>query len=113
MADPVTLTMPADCTLRNALSLQGALLAALDGAAGLVLDCAAIERVDVTFVQLVVAAARSSAGRGIRVDLSNRPDAVETAFRRAGFAPRAPFEAESGTASHTASASPPPAIPAH
>ncbi|MCJ2091863.1 STAS domain-containing protein [Methylobacterium sp. J-072] len=92
MAEPVTLTMPPDCTLRTAQALQADLLAALDGASGLALDCAAIETVDVTFVQLVVAAARSAAPRGVTLDLINLPDIVAAAFRRAGFAPHAPFE---------------------
>ncbi|MCJ2127071.1 STAS domain-containing protein [Methylobacterium sp. J-077] len=95
MAEPVTLTMPPDCTLRTAQALRADLLAALDGASGLALDCAAIETVDVTFVQLVVAAAKSAASRGTNLDLINRPDAVTAAFRRAGIAPQPPFEAAS------------------
>lgn len=93
MAEHVTLTMPADCTLRTAQALQGDLLAAVEGGSRLVLDCAAIERVDVTFVQLVVAAARTAGRRGLALDLTNLPDTVAAAFRRAGIAPHAPFDA--------------------
>ncbi len=93
MAEPVTLTMPPDCTLRTAQALRADLLAALNGAAGLVLDCAALETVDVTFVQLVVVAAASAAARGATLDLTNLPDAAAAAFRRAGLAPRPPFAA--------------------
>ncbi|MCJ2117922.1 STAS domain-containing protein [Methylobacterium sp. J-001] len=93
MAEPVTFTMPSDCTLRTAQALRTDLLAALEGAAGLVLDCAAIEAVDVTFVQIVVAAAKAAAARGAPLDLTNLPDAAAAAFRRAGLAPHAPFAA--------------------
>lgn len=92
MAETLTLTMPAVCTLRTAQALRGDLLAALERASGLVLDCTAIETVDVTFVQLVVTAARSTASRGITLDLTNLTDPVAAAFRRAGFEPHTPFE---------------------
>lgn len=98
MAEPATLTLPPECTLRTAQALQADLLAALDGAPGLLLDCAAVEKVDVTFVQLVVTAAKSAGARGATLDLTNPPDAVAAAFRRAGFTPHAPFAADSASA---------------
>ena len=91
MSDRLIVKMPPDCDLRSARALQGDLLAALDRASDVGLDCAAIERVDITFVQLVAAAARSSARRGAAIDLINLTERVESAFRRAGFTPHAPF----------------------
>jgi len=93
MAEHLTLTMPADCTLRTAQALQDDVLAAIEGGSRLVLDCAAIERTDITFVQLVAAAARTAGRRGLTLDLTNLPYPVVTAFRRAGIAPHAPFDA--------------------
>ncbi|MCJ2072558.1 STAS domain-containing protein [Methylobacterium sp. J-030] len=95
MVEPLTLPMPAECTLRTARAFKEDLSAALDGATVVLLDCAAIEHVDITFVQLVVAAARSSGRRGVTLDLTSPPKAVADAFRRAGFLPHHPFESAS------------------
>lgn len=86
MPEPVTLTMPAACDLRAVRSLQAAMLAALDRGADVTLDCAAVERADVAFVQLVAAAGQSAARRGARLGLANRSAAVATAWARAGVA---------------------------
>jgi phospholipid transport system transporter-binding protein len=46
----------------------------------------------------VVAAAKSAGARGATLDLTNPPDAVAAAFRRAGFTPHAPFAADTASA---------------
>lgn len=48
-------------------------------------DLAGVESVDVTFVQLLVAAFRTAAGRGLAMRLTAVPAHVAASFQRAGF----------------------------
>ncbi|MCJ2088599.1 STAS domain-containing protein [Methylobacterium sp. E-005] len=82
--------MPAQCDLRSVQSLRGEMLAALDAGSALTLDCAAVERADMAFLQLVLAAGRSAARRGATLALTNRTGGLDVAFRRAGLDPSAP-----------------------
>jgi two-component system chemotaxis sensor kinase CheA len=66
------------------------MLAALDGAAAVTLDCADVERADMAFVQLVLAAGMSAARRGVSLALTNRTAGLDVAFCRAGLDPSAP-----------------------
>lgn len=91
MSEAPALTLAPDCTIRTVRSLQDTLAAALAGAAHLTLDCAAVERADITFVQIVLAADKAARRRGAGVALVNVPPAVASAFRRAAIAlPSAP-----------------------
>jgi len=82
--------MPAQCDLRSVQPLRDKMLAALGGNSPVTLDCAAVERADVAFVQLVLAAGRSAARRGATLALTNRTAGLDVAFRRAGLDPSAP-----------------------
>ncbi|MGU3383701.1 STAS domain-containing protein [Methylobacterium sp. D53M] len=85
MSEAPVLTLGPDCTIRTVRALQDTLAAALAGGARLTLDCAAVERADVTFVQIVLAADRTARGRAAGIALVNVPPAVEAAFRRAAI----------------------------
>nr|WP_280140974.1 STAS domain-containing protein [Methylobacterium phyllostachyos] len=82
--------MPAQCDLRSVQQLRDEMLAAFGGDSPVTLDCTAVERADVAFVQLVLAAERSAARRGATLTLTNRTTGLDIAFRRAGLDPSAP-----------------------
>ena len=65
------------------------MLAALNGTTAVTLDCGAVERADMAFVQLVLSAGRSAARRGSSLALANRTPGLDVAFHRAGFDPSA------------------------
>ena len=75
-----------DCTIRTARSLQGEMIAALVDATALTLDCARIERADVSFVQLVLSAAESAKRHAKDFAVVNVSPAAEAAFGRSGVA---------------------------
>lgn len=91
MSESRTLRMPAQCDLRSVRTLRGEMLAALDREPEVALDCAAVERADMAFVQLVLAAGRSAARRGVTLVLTNRTAGLDAAYRRAGLDPSAPL----------------------
>jgi phospholipid transport system transporter-binding protein len=91
MSEHITLEMPEACDLRTVRSIRDDLVAALQRGLSVALDCAAVARTDIAFVQLVVAAGRSAARRGVTVTLAGVTPSLETAFRRAGFDPLAPL----------------------
>ncbi len=75
-------------TMRRADELLGLLRAAVAQHDWLQLDCAAAEEVDLTFLQLLIAARASAAATGRRVTLSAPPAGVlAEALARAGFVP--------------------------
>lgn len=90
MSEVRTLRMPAHCDLRSVQSLRDEMLAALDDTTAVTLDCGAVERADMAFVQLVLSAGRSAARRGSSLALANRTPGLDVAFHRAGFDPSAP-----------------------
>jgi phospholipid transport system transporter-binding protein len=90
MSEPCTLTMPAQCDVRSVRALRDAMLAALDRASEVTLDCATVERADMAFVQLVLAAGQSAARRGATLVLTNRTAGLDAAYRRAGLDPSEP-----------------------
>ena len=84
MSQSYTLALGPDCTIRTIRSLRGEMIAAFQHADTLALDCAQVEQVDVTFVQLTVSAAKTSRRQASKLRLINMPQAVEAAFQRAG-----------------------------
>ncbi|CAO4162683.1 STAS domain-containing protein [Methylorubrum populi] len=86
MSDPITLPLASDCSLRTVKPLQADLITALAGGEVVVLDCARVERADIAFVQLVLAASGTAERSGKRIGLSNMPAPVAAAFQRAGVA---------------------------
>ncbi|KMO11545.1 STAS domain-containing protein [Methylobacterium platani] len=85
MPDHLTVTMPGDCTVRTIRTRHGEIAAALAATANLALDCTAVERADIAFVQLVLAAAGTAERQSRRLTLTGAPDVVRGAFARAGL----------------------------
>ncbi|APT33565.1 hypothetical protein MCBMB27_04274 [Methylobacterium phyllosphaerae] len=86
MSEASVLTLESDCTIRTVRSLQGVLATALAGATRVTLDCAAVERADITFVQIVLAADKAAQRQATEIALANVPPAVSGAFQRAAIA---------------------------
>lgn len=82
--------------LADALSFQQALAAGLCGGTEVQLDMQDVTAVDVTTLQLLVAAGREAIGPGPRI-LLRASDAVRAAFRMSGFSqlPELGFERQS------------------
>lgn len=87
MPDPYSLRLSGDCGLRTIRILHEAVSAALATSADVEIDCADCDHTDVSFVQLMVAAAKTAERTGARLRLTNMPDAGRTAFARAGLTP--------------------------
>ncbi|RVU21719.1 STAS domain-containing protein [Methylobacterium oryzihabitans] len=85
MSEPRHIALPADCNLRTIRALHGEIAAALAGASDLTLDGAAVERADVTFVQLIAATVRTAERRLVRVSLVAMSEAACAALARAGL----------------------------
>lgn len=85
-SDVVSLPLVGDLTVRQAAALHARLIEALAGARHLMLDCAAAERVDLTFLQLVLAARANARAQGGDLTLSSPSSAVTEAACRAGLA---------------------------
>lgn len=81
------LTLPDDCSIRTIRSLHDEVGAAFSTTTDLTLDCTDVTRVDIAFVQLVVSAAGTANRQAKQFRLTNMPEAVATAFRRAGVSP--------------------------
>lgn len=79
--------MTSDCTIRSIDAAYRSVRDAVRRAAAddvLSIDCAAIEQVDVTFVQLLVSAAKTSSARRLRLALHAPPTCVQDALSRSG-----------------------------
>lgn len=80
LACPETLSPTALAALRRAL------LAALSGCRGVVLDLSAVRKADVFALQLLVSAATSARAAGVEFRLQNLPGMLQGLARDAGFA---------------------------
>lgn len=87
MTDQSVLVLPGDCGVRAIRSLHAEVVAALEVATDLRLDCADVAHADVAFVQLVLAAAGTAARQAKTAALANPSQIVLSAFARAGLAP--------------------------
>ncbi len=75
-----------DVTVRECESIRNQLSVALESGVSLVLDCAAITRVDLTFIQLLLAARKSAAAAGVALTLRHPTAGVlAEALARAGI----------------------------
>ena len=73
------------CSLAGVEAHRQDLLRALDADGPIVLDLSEVDTVDVSFVQLLVSAARTVAKRNGSLAAVNVPDAVAASFRAAGI----------------------------
>lgn len=81
-------TMAPDCTIRSIEAACQALRRAIrqPGVEGgtLSIDCAAVEQADITFVQLLVSASKTTSARNVRLALQAAPPCVHDALGRSG-----------------------------
>lgn len=84
------------CTLGNVRDHHATLVEALRNPGPLTLDLSAVEQADISFVQLLVSAARTAAARGATYRLAAISEPLAAAFARAGLG----FEPATGQLSH-------------
>lgn len=84
MSDSSVLRLSGDCGLRAIRPLHDAVAAALAASPAVEIDCTGAERIDLSFVQLVVCATRTAREGGRRITVTNLSEAAQTAFARAG-----------------------------
>ncbi|MEP9375386.1 STAS domain-containing protein [Aquabacter sp. CN5-332] len=76
-----------DLTVRSAARIQAQLIDAFDGHRAVEIDCSGATHVDLSFVQLLLAARRSAAASGARLTLTHPSGgALHDAVLRAGIA---------------------------
>jgi anti-anti-sigma regulatory factor len=74
-----------NCTVEEASDASQALAKALAENDAVILDISGVEYADITFVQLLLAAAQAAADRGKRLELSGEPSqAAQDALRLSG-----------------------------
>ena len=84
-----SLRLPADCSIGGIRIAHDLLCKALAGKQGIELDCSAVEKADVTSVQLLLSTAKTARHSGRRVSLTAVSDVLRSAIKRAGVAKRA------------------------
>ncbi len=83
---PQVLCLAAVATIREVSALRDAVLALLQGGAPAVIDCSAVEKADVSLVQLLVSARRMAERDGGRLEFVIPPSGLVAALiRRGGF----------------------------
>jgi phospholipid transport system transporter-binding protein len=83
-----SLRLPADCSIGGIRVAYDLLCSALKGQQGLELDCSAVEKADVTSVQLLLSTAKTARHLGNRVSLTAVSAVLRSAIKRAGVAKR-------------------------
>ena len=84
MSDRHCLPLSGDCDLRRIRALREEVASALEATSVLEIDCADVERIDLSFVQLIVSAARTAERQVKQVRLANLSETARSVFVRAG-----------------------------
>jgi ABC-type transporter Mla MlaB component len=84
-----SLRLPADCSIGGIRVAYDLLCQALKGQKGLELDGSAVDKADVTSVQLLLSTAKTARHFGHRVSLTAVSAVLRSAIRRAGVSKRA------------------------
>ena len=82
---PARLTLPAECTLRDAASLQGLLVGTVSPTDSVIVDGGAVTRIDAAALQLLAAFARRELAAGRRLDWHAASAALRTAGATLGL----------------------------
>ncbi len=83
---PPSLRLPADCSIGGIRVAYELVCKALAGQKGLELDGSAVEKADVTSVQLLISTAKTARHFGNRVSLTAVSTVLRSAIKRAGVA---------------------------
>jgi len=82
---PARLTLPAECTLRDAAALQGLLVATVSPTDSVIIEGGAVTRIDAAALQLLAAFARRELAAGRRVAWHSASAALRTAGATLGL----------------------------
>ena len=85
MQPPQTISLPNDCVLSDITAIRQSLLDAFAFGGPIELDMSNLARFDISFVQLVVAAARTASQTETRLTVANVSGAVQATFQNAGL----------------------------
>ena len=80
------LELPAECTVRDAPALQALLVATISATDSVLVDAAAVTRIDAAALQLLVAFAQREAAAGRRIDWQNPSEDLIASSARLGLA---------------------------
>ena len=82
----INLTFTTAFTLQSATEARGRLIAALQGAPHLVVDCSAVDEAGIAFIQVLVAARHAAEAQGGTLRFAPQPSAaLSAAFELAGL----------------------------
>jgi phospholipid transport system transporter-binding protein len=87
--EPQQLRLPADCSIGGIRLVYDLICKALSAQQKLELDCSAVDKADVTSVQLLLSTAKTARHQGNRVSLTAVSEVLRSAIKRAGVSSRA------------------------
>ncbi|ABD90200.1 STAS domain-containing protein [Rhodopseudomonas palustris] len=79
-----SLRLPADCSIAGIRAVYDLIRSLLSQQRDLQVDCSAVDKADVTSVQLLLSATRTADEQGGRLDLTDLSQNLRTTFQRAG-----------------------------
>ncbi|HEY0327479.1 MAG TPA: STAS domain-containing protein [Rhodopseudomonas sp.] len=79
-----TLRLPADCSIAGIRAVYELIRNLLSQQRDLQIDCSAVDKADVTSVQLLLSATRTADEQGGRLDLTDLSQNLRTTLQRAG-----------------------------
>jgi phospholipid transport system transporter-binding protein len=83
---PSSLRLPADCSIASIREIHGLIRQSLASQGHLEIDCSAVDKADVTSVQLLISATRTACEQGTSLNLTALSQCLESTFERAGVA---------------------------
>lgn len=83
------LRLPADCSIAGIQAVYELIRQSLDLHREVALDCSAVDKADVTAVQLLISATRTADVQGGRLNLTDLSDKLQSTLQRAGVPPSA------------------------
>jgi ABC-type transporter Mla MlaB component len=82
---PSSLRLPADCSIASIREIHGLIRQSLASQGRLDIDCSAVDKADVTSVQLLISATRTASEQGASLNLTALSQCLESTFQRAGL----------------------------
>lgn len=79
-----SLRLPADCSIASIREVHELIRQSLASQSHLDIDCSAVDKADVTSVQLLISATRTASEQGASLNLTALSQCLESTFQRAG-----------------------------
>jgi phospholipid transport system transporter-binding protein len=79
------LRLPADCSISGIRAVYELILKSLKLSHRVEIDCSAVDKADVTSIQLLISATRTADHQGRRVNLTAFSQSLKNTFHRAGL----------------------------